>query len=71
MSIYYLKNDTKLLSLKGFSVPVEFETLSEAISYAKEIAKENPNKEIEIIKTMGLITYLQMTTGEYEEIFFN
>jgi hypothetical protein len=71
MSIYYLKDEKKLLSLKGFSVPVEFDTLSEAISYAKEIAKENPNNEIEIIKTIGLITYLETTTAEYEEIFFN
>ena len=71
MSIYYLKNDKKLLSLKGFTVPVEFETLPEAIDFAKEIAKENPNNEIEIIKTIGLITYIQTNVSEFEEIFFN
>jgi hypothetical protein len=71
MSIYYLKDDKKLLSLKGFTVPVEFETLHEAIDYAKEIAKENPNKEIEIIKTIGLITFIQTNVSEFEEIFFN
>lgn len=71
MSIYYLKSKEKLSSLKGFSVPVEFDKLNDAINFAKEIAKENPNNEIEIIKTIGLITYLETKTNEYEEIFFN
>ena len=67
MSIYYLRNISNNLILEDKN----FETLDEALNSAKVLTKKNPKLKIEILKCMGMITYIETITGEHEEIFFN
>jgi hypothetical protein len=77
MSTYYLKTGVKLRLEKysygdtpiGTSV-VEYYNLDDAIDAAKIVSKLNPNIKIEILKCMGTISYVQTTTGEYQENIF-
>lgn len=48
-----------------------FESLDEAVKKARMLTKASPNRQIAIVKTIGLVSYITTTTGEHEEIFFN
>ena len=67
MSIYYLKPTGNTHNLQD----KKFDTLDEALFAAKVMTKKFPNVKIEILKCMGLVSYIETTTGEHEEIFFN
>jgi hypothetical protein len=74
MSIYYLKLGAKLKTGKEtpFTTEViEYYNLDDALEDARKMTKSNPNTKIEIVKSMGLVSYITTTTGEHEEIFFN
>ena len=67
MSIYYLKSiETNHLLVKD-----EFTTLEEAIKKARQLTKESPLTKIAIVKTIAIIEFNGISTGEHEEIFFN
>jgi len=67
MSIYYLKDEHQ-----NSVIPNEkFESFDEAVKKARVMTKERPLLKIEIIKSMGIIEYVEKKTGEYTEIFFN
>ncbi len=67
MSIYYLKDEHQ-----NSVIPNEkFESFDEAVKKARVMTKERPLLKIEIIKSMGLVSYIETITGEHEEIFFN
>ena len=67
MSIYYLKDE----NLNTVYPNETFESFDEALKRARILTKERPMRKIEIIKSMGLVSYIQTITGEHEEIFFN
>jgi len=74
MSIYYLKLGAKLKT--GKETPftpevIEYYNLDDALEDARKMTRTNPNTKIEIVKCMGLVSYIETKTGEYEEIFFN
>ena len=67
MSIYYLKDADQL-----YIYPNEtFESFDEAVKKARILTKERPLRKIEIIKSMGIVEYVTITTGEHIEAFFN
>jgi hypothetical protein len=67
MSNYYLKSiETNHLLVKD-----EFTTLDEAIKKARELTKESPLNKISIVKTIAIIEFKGISTGEHEEKFFN
>jgi hypothetical protein len=67
MSIYYLKdaNQNKILNFP------DFEKLDEALIAARRWTKKYPRMKIEVLKSIGLVSNIETTTGEHEEIFFN
>ena len=74
MSIYYLKTGSKLRT--GNETPfttevIEFYNLDEALNEARKITKLNPNNQVEIVKCMGIVTYIETKAGEHEEVLFN
>jgi hypothetical protein len=75
MSIYYLKLGSKLKTGKETTpfTPevIEYYNLDDALEDARKMTRTNPNTKIEIVKCMGLISYIETKTGEHEEIFFN
>lgn len=67
MSIYYLKSTKNNINLQE----KKYDTLDEALYAAKVITRKFPNVKIEILKCMGLVSYIETVTGEHEEVFFN
>jgi len=67
MSIYYLKDAHQF----HFYPNEIFETFDDAVKKARELTQDRPNRQIEIIKSMGIIEYVEKKTGEHTETFFN
>jgi hypothetical protein len=67
MSTYYLKSISSNIILTDDI----FNTLDEAIIKARQLTKETPLDKISILKSIAVIQFSGIGTGEHEEVFFN
>jgi hypothetical protein len=67
MSYYYLIS----IATNHYIISDAFITLNDAIIKARQLTKESPLTKIAIVKTIAIIEFNGISTGEHEEIFFN